>query len=100
VCSLLFEKKSQSAKRLGLKILWENQRSLKELEPNDATPVTLPVILATTPQGTKLFRGWHEQFKERLSQLFENHALGRFNAGMDAMGNVKGKACASKTCSQ
>lgn len=100
VCSLFFEKTTESARKLGLKIVWHNERSLKVLQRNDETPVTLPVILVTTPQGTRLFRGWDDQFKESLYQLFEDNALGSFNVGINAIGNGMGRVCPPKICNQ
>ena len=101
VCSLFFEKKTGCAKRLGLRIIQRNEKSLRELAPHDETePLGLPVIRVTSPQGTRLFRGWDEQFKKSLYQLFEDNALSRFNAGINVTGNAKNTACAPKICNQ
>ncbi|MFH1674849.1 MAG: vitamin K epoxide reductase family protein [Pseudomonadota bacterium] len=97
VCSLFFEKKTESARKVGLKIVWENERRLKELEPENETTTALPVILVTTSHGARLFRGWHERFTDSLCQLLENDALvGKVD--MTTIGHITGKVCAPKTC--
>jgi uncharacterized membrane protein len=97
VCSLFFEEKTESARRVGLKIVWENERRLKELEPENETTTALPVILVTTSHGARMFRGWHDRFTESLCQLLENNPLvGRVD--MNAIGHIAGNVCAPTTC--
>lgn len=93
VCSLFFEETTESARKLGLRIVQHNERSLKELEPDDETgAVILPVIRVTTAQGVRLFRGWHERFREGVYQILENRV---------ANGpNVTGTACAMEICKE
>ena len=93
VCGLFFEKKTGCAKRLGLRIVQRNEKSLSEIAPHDETEaVGLPVIRVTTPQGTRLFMGWHERFREGVYQLLEN----RVATGP----NVTGTACAMEICKE
>ena len=93
VCSLFFEKTTESAKRLGLRIVQRNEKSLRELAPHDETePLGLPVIRVTTPQGTRLFRGWHERFREGIYQLLENRVANGLN--------ITGTACAMEICKE
>ena len=101
VCGLFFEKKTGCAKRLGLRIIQRNEKSLRELTPHDETgPVSLPVIRVTTAQGTRLFRGWHERFREGLYQLLEDNRLGGLNVGINVTENERGRTCAPKICNQ
>ena len=97
VCSLFFEKATESARNVGLQIMWENERRLKELGPENETTTTLPVILATTSRGTRVFRGWHERFAGILGELLENNAsVGKID--MNAIGHITGKVCTPTTC--
>jgi uncharacterized membrane protein len=100
VCRLFFEENTQSAKKVGSKIVWRNEKSLKKLEGNEESPNTLPVVVVTTPQGSRLFRGWDDRFKESLYQVFQNNALGRLKTDMNAIKAAKGGTCAPKRCGQ
>ena len=93
VCSLFFEKKTGCAKRLGLRIIQLNNKSLRELAAHDETePLSLPVIRVTTPQSTRLFMGWHERFREGVYQILENRVAYELN--------VTGPACAMEICKE
>ena len=96
VCGLFFAETTETAKRFGLKILWENEKRLQELEPGEKS---LPVILVTTPQDTKVFMGWHGQFTKILGELLENNALvGKVD--MNVIKHITGKACTPTTCNR
>ena len=97
VCSLFFEKATESARNVGPQIMWENERRLKELGSENETTTTLPVILATTSRGTRVFRGWHKRFADILGELLENNAsVGKVD--MNAIGHITGKVCTPTTC--
>lgn len=101
VCSLFFEKKTGCAKRLGLRIVQRNEKSLSEIAPHDETEaVSLPVIRVKTPQGTRLFKGWHEGFSEGIYELLENRVAVDFSVGRNLAGDVTGKGCAMEICKE